>query len=249
MTAKANTILRDIRYLKPFKALRSVRALINNPEDTGEVFKIIEALKGASLMRAVERLRITVNGRDLLWEKPEILNLLRDREYLASLPDNSLGRAYLAFVESQALHADGLVRASEEAPRDRGKSDDERWLANRLRDIHDLQHVLCGYGRDELGELCLLSFMVSQTPNRGIAFIVYMAKRKFREEAPEIPVDICVAEGRRMGEAATWFATIKWEQQLAQPLVEVRQELGLVPPKVYLSAVTAANVSAESVKR
>ncbi|MEM6583355.1 MAG: hypothetical protein AAF699_18910, partial [Pseudomonadota bacterium] len=85
-----------------------------------------------------------------------------------------------------------------------------------------------------------------QTPNRGIAFIVYMAKRKFREEAPEIPVDICVAEGRRMGEAATWFATIKWEQQLAQPLAEVRQELGLVPPKVYLSAVTTADVSTAS---
>lgn len=49
-----------------------------------------------------------------------------------------------------------LVAASEEIPRGVGLSADEQWLANRLRDIHDLQHVLTGYGPDPLGELCLV---------------------------------------------------------------------------------------------
>ena len=39
------------------QAWRSMRALIADPEKTGEVFKIIEALKGASLARAVARLQ------------------------------------------------------------------------------------------------------------------------------------------------------------------------------------------------
>lgn len=233
------TLLDDIRYLRPLQALRSVRALIDNPENTGEVFKIIEALKGGSLARAVARMEADPQGSALLCSKPAILPLLSDREALRALPEGSLGRAYLDFVESQYLSADGLVAASEEAPRGREKNPDERWLANRLRDIHDLQHVMCGYGRDELGELCLLAFMCAQTPNRGIAFIIFMARRKFRQEAPDIDIDSCVAEGRRIGETAQWFATVNWEQRLAEPLDMLRSELGLSEPVVYRDALRA----------
>jgi len=248
MTAHVTKFVSEIKDLKPLQALRSVRALIANPESTGEVFKIIEALKGASLARAVQRLGELPEGQELLRCKPDILPVLSDRERLRAMPDGSVGRAYLDFVESQYLSADGLVEASEEAPRrQKMKNADERWLANRLRDIHDLQHVVCGYGRDELGELCLLSFMVTQTPNRGIAFIIFMAKRKFRQEAPQIPVKICVAEGRRMGEAATWFATVNWEERLEEPLEQLRKELGIQTPKVYRGAITqAANGSSAS---
>jgi ubiquinone biosynthesis protein COQ4 len=237
MTAHVTKFVSEIKGLKPLQALRSVRALIANPESTGEVFKIIEALKGASLDRAVQRLAASPEGSDLLLRKPDILPVLSDRQGLRAMPEGSVGRAYLDFVESQDLSADGLVEASEEAPRGRERNADERWLANRLRDIHDLQHVMCGYGRDELGELCLLSFMVTQTPNRGIAFIIFMAKRRFRQEAPQIPVEICVAEGRRMGDAATWFATVNWEERLAEPLADLRVELGLQKPTVYLGAI------------
>jgi ubiquinone biosynthesis protein COQ4 len=237
MTAHMTKIVSEIKGLKPLQALRSVRALIANPESTGEVFKIIEALKGSSLARAAQRLAASPEGRELLLRKPDILPVLSDRQRLRAMPEGSLGRAYLDFVESQYLSADGLVEASEEAPRGRENNADERWLANRLRDIHDLQHVMCGYGRDELGELCLLSFMVTQTPNRGIAFIIFMAKRKFRQEAPQVPVEICVAEGRRMGDAATWFATVNWEERLAEPLLELRAELGLQKPTVYRGAI------------
>ena len=108
-------LLDDIRYLKPLQAWRSMRALIDNPESTGEVFKIIQALKGASLSRAVSRLESSPEGRELLRRKPQILPVLTDREALRAMPEGSLGRAYLAFVESQYLSADGLVEASEEA--------------------------------------------------------------------------------------------------------------------------------------
>lgn len=230
-------VLDDVRYLKPLQALRSVRALIANPENTGEVFKIIEALKGGSLPRAVARLRADPQGQVLLRDKPAILPLLSDRNALRALPEGSLGRAYLKFVESQYLSADGLVAASEEAPRGRDKTPDERWLADRLRDIHDLQHVLCGYGRDELGELCLLAFMCAQTPNRGIAFIIFMGRRKFRQDAPHIDIDACVAEGRRTGQSARWFATVNWEQCLGEPLGKLRAELGLSDPVLYRDTI------------
>jgi len=230
-------LIEDVRHLRPVQAWRSVRALIANPDSTGEVFKIIEALKGNALARAVARLAADPEGGELLRRKPDILPLLGDREALRAMPAGSLGRAYLQFVESQYLSADGLVAASEEAPRRREKSPDERWLAGRLRDIHDLQHVMCGYGRDELGELCLLAFMCAQTPNRGIAFIVFMARRKWRQEAPLFPIDECVGEGRRTGETAKWFAAVNWERRLEEPLERLRAELGVRPPRRYRAAV------------
>ena len=233
MTSAVTGFINDVRQMQPLQAWRSVRALIANPENTGEVFKIIQAMKGGSLGRAVERLAASPEGRELFRNKPDILALLSDRQALRAMPLGSLGRAYLQFVETQDLSADGLVAASEVAPRGQEINPDERWLANRLRDIHDLQHVMCGYGRDELGELCLLAFMAAQTPNRGISFIIFMGRRQFRRQAPQISIDACVAEGRDTGETAKWFATVKWEECLAQPLEQLRAKLGVRPPTFY----------------
>jgi ubiquinone biosynthesis protein COQ4 len=244
MAAYGSTLLSEIRDVKPLQALRSVRALIANPDNTGEVFKVIEALKGGSIARAVARLEATPEGRELLRSKPDILPVLSDRDALRAMPEGSVGRAYLKFVESQSLSADGLVAASEEAPRREGNSPDERWLGCRLRDIHDLQHVVCGYGRDTLGELCLLSFMVTQTPNRGIAFIIFMARRKARRATTLFSVDDCIDEGRRIGEAAKWFAAVNLETRLAEPLEQLRRELGVRKPTLYrdaLRSIGAAN--------
>lgn len=237
MAAYGSTFFSEINAVKPLQALRSVRVLIANPDNTGEVFKIIEALKGNSIVRAVARLEATAGGREMLRNKPDILPVLSDRDALRAMPEGSVGRAYLKFVESQSLSADGLVAASEEAPRGQGKSQEERWLGNRLRDIHDLQHVICGYGRDTLGELCLLSFMVTQTPNRGIAFIIFMARRKTRQVTKLFSIDNCIDEGRRIGEAATWFAAVNWEERLAEPLEQLRRELGVLKPRLYRDAL------------
>jgi ubiquinone biosynthesis protein COQ4 len=248
MATSITNFINDIKGVKPLQALRSMRALIANPDSTGEVFKIIQALKGGSITRAVARLESLPGGRELLRDKPDILPLLSDREALRAMPEGSVGRAYLKFVETQSLSADGLVAASEEVPRGEGLNPEERWLGNRLRDIHDLQHVLCGYGRDTLGELCLLSFMVTQTPNRGIAFIIFMARRKARQATQLFSVDDCIEEGRRIGEAATWFATVKWEERLGEPLEQVRSELGILKPTLYRNAIrTIADLESAAV--
>lgn len=229
--------------IRPIVALRAVRALIRNPDSTGEVFKVIEALKGGSLQQAVERMAASPEGRTLLQCMPSIIERLSDRAALAAMPEGSLGRAYLEFVQAGNLSAEGLVEASEEAPRQnltRWFTPEEVWLADRLRDFHDLQHVLTGYGRDELGELCLLSFMTTQTYNRGISFIVWVGRREYRRELPHLDVDALVREGRDIARAARWLPAVHWEERLAEPLASLRTELGLHPPEQYFAATRAA---------
>jgi len=224
------------QQVKPFVAWRAMRRLLRDPDDTTQVFNIIEALKGDSLGAAVRRLRMTDSGRALLSTKPDIVTRLNDREWLLSLPDGSLGRAYYNFVHGENLSADGLIASSETATRAeiyRGLSEDEIWLADRLRDIHDLQHVMTGYGRDPVGELSLLSFMTTQTPNRGINFIVWIASKKYRRDVPQFDIRAMVREGAAIARDAHWMAAIAWETKLAEPLEAVRAELGFRPPAMY----------------
>ena len=80
--------------IKPLAAWRAMRELLKNPDDTTQVFHIIEALKGNSLGAAVGRLRSSDHGRALLQNKPDIVSKLNDRGWLLSLPADSIGRAY-----------------------------------------------------------------------------------------------------------------------------------------------------------
>ena len=64
------------RRVKPLVAWRAVRRLLADPDDTTQVFSIIEALKGDSLSKATRRLRASEGGRRLLQTKPDIVSKL-----------------------------------------------------------------------------------------------------------------------------------------------------------------------------
>jgi ubiquinone biosynthesis protein COQ4 len=219
--------------VRPLVAWRAMQALFKDKEDTGQVFKIIEALKGKSLEKTSARFRSTEVGQKLLSTRPNIVDTLNDREGLRALPEGSFGRTYLDFVERENISADGLTAASDEVHRSESSNNDVRFVGERIRDTHDLYHVLSGYGRDSLGELCLLAYTQEHSRNRGIAFIVYMAQRRNRKTVPHIDVDSCISEAKRNAKAATWLIDQPWEEMLPLPLEEVRQKLGVVDPSLY----------------
>lgn len=223
--------------IKPVKAGLAISRLLRDPDDTGQVFKILEALRGDSLGRALKRMRADDQGAALLKSRPSIVEKLNDREALLAMPEGSIGRAYYDFVHREGLSADGLIASSEEAPRVDSIGYHERWLGDRLRDIHDLQHVMTGYGRDTLGEICLLSFMTAQTPARGIDFIIFMGRKKSQKDMPELPIKDLVAEGRRIGKTTDWMLLTHWEDRLHEPLSDVRKELGFEAPEQYYRAL------------
>ena len=225
--------------VQPLKAGLAVSRLLRDPDDTGQVFKVLEALRGDSLSRAAERMTTTTPGLALLQDQPNIVTALNDRETLAGLPEGSIGRAYYDFVHREGLSADGLIASSDEAPSIDDMGQTEKWLGNRLRDIHDLQHVLTGYGRDPLGELCLLSFMTTQTPSRGIDFIVFMGRKKAQKENPSLDVTGAVHEGREIGQQADWMLLTRWEDRLHELLKQVREELGFRAPTKYRQVLRA----------
>ena len=98
--------------LRPIAALRAVRNLMRNREDTQQVFLLIEALRGKTTLRQFARFRQTETGRAVLGENRRLLDRLSDWASLAALPAGTLGRAYYDFMASESLSAEGLVAVS-----------------------------------------------------------------------------------------------------------------------------------------
>jgi ubiquinone biosynthesis protein COQ4 len=233
-----NTLPYDVQF-RPFEAWRAMRRLLADKDDTIQVFRILRALRGRSFERVYHRFRQDPVGARLLREKPSLIDALRDRAALARLPEGTLGRKYLAFIEGESLSPDELVMASAEG-RDGYNDPDRDYIASRLRDMHDLWHVITGYGRDGLGELALLAFSHTQSGHAGVAFIVLMGTRKARREAPWLPAWQVVREGRRHGKAASWLVAQPWEELLAEPLGDLRARLNIARPDAYRAAMALA---------
>jgi ubiquinone biosynthesis protein COQ4 len=212
-------------------AARAMKALLANPEDTAQVFRIIEALSGRNGLRTLSRFRKTRTGATLLRARPQLLKTLIDRESLSKLPDGTLGREYLRFLDAEGITAEGLTKASVEG-RTRDPKDlpaDLDFLRNRMRDSHDLWHVVTGYKGDLIGEASLLAFSFAQTRNPGVGVIVGMALLRGREPS----VRRLILSGFVRGLRATWLPVVEWERLLALPLDEVRQQLRVGEPPVY----------------
>lgn len=221
--------------IRPLVALRAWQDLRKDKEDTGQVFKMIGALKGKSVEHTVRRMKQHETGHRLLAEKPNILDVLEDRERLRAMPEGSLGRAYLYFMESEGFTAQGLIDASAQGAQasQEGLDPDVAWMGSRMRDLHDLYHVSTGYGRDPLGELCVVGLGNVQNRNRGIGFLVFMGRRDFRKRLPNLPIEKCFKEAKSRGRNAVFMAAVDWESLLDKPLEDVRKELRLTKAETY----------------
>ena len=235
----------DSAWYQPRVAMRAMRALIADPEDTAQVFRIIRAMSGPSRLKGYRRFLKTAVGRRVMAARTALAPVLNDRAALRAMPEGSLGRAYLDFVERENLSADGLTEASVEGGR-RMADPDQALYSDRTRDMHDLWHVTTGYGRDGLGELALLAFSFAQLGNAGIAMIIFFGTRAGVRESGDRRLWKAVLEGYRNGRRATWWAAEDWEGLLAAPLREVRKQLGVRKPEIYRQIVAehaAAGIS------
>lgn len=231
--------------LHPITALRAMRALKRNREDTRQAVVLIDALRGKTSLRQFARFRETETGRAVLAERRQLLGRLSDRKRLASLPEGTLGRSYFEFMAAEHLTAEGLVDASqirETLP----PGDDYTLFRERSRETHDLLHIVTGYGRDPLGEACVLAFSFAQTGLKGFAMIAFVVARRIARRLRGQPVRRAVFEAYRNGRRAQWLYGADWENLLAEPLEAIRARYRIRRPTYYpkvLAAVRADRVT------
>ena len=216
------------------RAARALRRLFADKEDTTQVFEIMRALSGGTVQKGYKRLLATPEGGRLAYERLELAERLMDRDWLATLPAGTVGAAYADFTSRENLSAEGLADVSRQ-----GLPDNEidlrhpyAWYGRRTRDVHDIWHILTGYGRDSAGELCLVAFSYRQTRGLGWAFIAgggYLRARGAQGAAYRR----AIREAWRRGGAGAWLPGEDYEALLAEPLDAARRRLGLAPPIAY----------------
>jgi ubiquinone biosynthesis protein COQ4 len=221
--------------LHPIAAFRAMRALTRDREDTKQAFLLIDALRGKTTLRLLARFRRTETGRAVLAEQRRLLDRLVDRRALAALPAGTLGRAYYDFMAEEHLSAEGLVEASRVTPLP--AATDMALFRERTREMHDLLHVITGYGREPLGESCVIAFSFAQTGQKGFAVIAAVSAHRIARARPGFAVRRAVFEAYRRGRRAGWLIGADWENLLAQPLMQVRAQFGVEPAPRYTQVI------------
>ena len=220
---------------RPLKVLHHFGKLVEDKEDTEQVFHIIEATKGRRSHAQARDFILSPEGQRFLADGVDIPAMLDDHARWADCGPDSVAAHYIAFMKREGLSAAGLVAESHKwAPPESLPRDLTQWYFDRLRDTHDLFHVLTGYGRDALGEASLLAFSYEQNHNKGILFIAYAGARQIRKvSGTKAPLFAAIREGRRLGKAAAKIAHQDIAALMREDIGAARARLGIGKPEVY----------------
>lgn len=220
---------------RPLKVLHHFSKLVEDKEDTAQVFHIIEATKGRASHRQAKDFIRSPEGQRFMHGGVNIPAMLDDHARWADCGPESVAAHYIAFMRREGLSAAGLVAESHKwAPPETLPKDQTQWYFDRLRDTHDLFHVLTGYGRDALGEASLLGFSYEQNHNKGILFIAYAGARQIgKVSGTKAPLYAAIREGRALGRAAGKIAHQDIEALMREDLSAARARLNIGKPEAY----------------
>jgi ubiquinone biosynthesis protein COQ4 len=163
-------------------------------------------------------------GRRILRERPRINSTTLSQEHLASLPENSVGRAYLDWLRREGVSPD--VRAAVRY------IDDEEcaYVMQRYRECHDFYHAVTGLPVVREGELALKAFEFFNTaiPMTGLSLVaVATMKSKERHRYFNLYLPWAVQNGLSSKD----IINVYWEEELDRDVDDMRAELGIeLPP-------------------
>jgi len=201
------------------KGLRALRRLRDNPDDTELALRAALLLNTGALARTLTKFESSEEGREVLAARPALDHHHVDLDALAALPGDTLGYAYAHFLKSRGLSLEVFVPPRE--IRDERK----RYIGQRLRQTHDLWHVITGYNTDLPGEVELQAFSFGQLRTPFAFFVALGGTLKPENQRSEILPRVLRAYWR--GRKAKQLCYLGWEKRFKLPLADVRVELGL----------------------
>jgi ubiquinone biosynthesis protein COQ4 len=200
--------------------LKGVLSLLKDPTQTESVYDIEDGMKHSEAMAVATKHMLAEPGVMALAQE-KYLAPIPDIQQLLQCPAGSLGHAYATYISTSGFDP-AFYRSM-------SIDDDTSYLLLRLRQTHDIWHVVTGFSTDVSGELGLKAFELAQT-RRTMAGILMAGG--FLKCLLQTPAELDtlldrIARGYRMGTHAKSLLAQKWEQNWDKPLAEWRSELGL----------------------
>lgn len=232
-TQAADTYRRDWRT-----ALSALRKLLRDGDDTAQVFIIMRALNGSSTPNNYHRLLRMPDGARQAYERVELAaERFSDPALVATYAPGTVGAAYRDWLRETGYSAEGLAEVSNLDGRETPIPHPYAWFGRRIRDVHDVWHVLTGYKADEtMGEAALVAFSYAQTRALGWAVIGAGAALKSIRATGSRAFARAVWEGYRNGKRAAWLLGEDYEALMREPLDAARRRLRIAEPVAYRAA-------------
>ncbi|NJR40171.1 MAG: hypothetical protein HC781_16785 [Leptolyngbyaceae cyanobacterium CSU_1_4] len=200
--------------------LKGAMTLIRDPEKTDSVYDIEDGLQHIEATRlAVEFAKTQPGVTPLFSERylappPDIAALLQ-------LPPESLGYAYASYITKAGFDPNFYRKAE--------VTDDTTYFLMRMRQTHDIWHIVTNFGVDVMGELGLKAFELAQVRRPLAAMLVAgsVIETLLKKPAAMDKLLDVIPAGYRMGIQAQPLLAQKWEEDWEKPLSEWRSQLGI----------------------
>ncbi|HEY9848140.1 MAG TPA: Coq4 family protein [Leptolyngbyaceae cyanobacterium] len=207
--------------------LKGVVCLLKDPGQTDSVYDIEEGLINTKANHlAVEYVKSQPGVAEIIQER--YIAPPPDTEKLLEYPEDSLGYVYASFIKESGFDPNFYRQIK--------VKDDISYIFLRIRQTHDIWHLVTGFNTDVTGELGLKAFELAQTRRTMAAVLIAGGLLKTLFSAPEQLDNLLdrLAVGYRMGAKAQPFLAQKWEENWGKSLSEWRTELGVNPTLVYI---------------
>lgn len=202
------------------RALAALGKVMLDPERTDQVLVFSIYANAGSMAKRIHRFFDSEAGRQLYAEHRTIDSHSIDLDELAALPEGTLGHAYAQFLRSR-----GLTPAVFDAPPTEVRDPRVQYVVQRLRQTHDLWHVVTGHDTDPASEIALQAFTFAQVRAPSSAILASVGALRAWRDAPGIARRVLVS--LRLGMRAAPLPVFPWEDHWATPLHEVRALLGI----------------------
>ena len=198
-------------------------ALAANPNDLGHGFDLLTRSYTTPVADA---------ARAALRDDPAIAPLIHERfrghwpsqAELLALPPQSLGHAYASWFAGAGGQPlpDPVLQA--------GSDGDDAWLHQRVRQTHDLWHVVCGCPPTAAGEAAMNAVNVMQLRWPGSAMLLGADLLHRCLEGPvtgAVDIGVAAAYGLELGRICAPLLAQRWEESWDRPLSDWREQLGI----------------------
>jgi len=222
--AAAKPAIEDVAELPPrvrmLRALRALAGIVADPDQTELVLEFSNLINAGRREEALHLFFDDPAGAKLYAEGRALDSKTIDLDRLAALPEGTLGRAYARFMKSHGLTPDVFDGPPADVHDPRAA-----YVIQRIRQTHDLWHVVTNAETDPAGEVALQAFTFAQlrAPSSGI--LAAVGTLRGVRHTRQIVRD--TAEMYRLGLRAGKLALFAWEDHWETPIAEVRRMLGL----------------------
>ncbi|KAK4540638.1 Ubiquinone biosynthesis protein [Oleoguttula mirabilis] len=205
-------------------ALGSAFGSLRNPHRHDLIAALGEATAKPYFVSRLRRAMLeNPTGRRILKDQPRISSQTMSLEKLRQLPDNTVGRAYAAWLDREGVTPD---------TRDAVKYIDdpeEAYVMQRYRETHDFTHAITGLPVIIEGELAIKAFEFANTvlPMTALSLVAVVRLKPIeRKRFFETYLPWALSNGLKAEEVVNVY----WEEELATDVDVLRRRLGIEKP-------------------